>query len=105
LQFTYATAADFYAYGLVTDRSSFVGVGLVGTPDPQGSPEVDWRWNDVAWGIATGAAVDVQREIMIDSRAKSRVQELQQTYMLVVRNSTAASQTPKVFARTLIALP
>ena len=104
LQFPYATAADFWSYGLVVDKQANIGINVAGQPNPQGEAELDWAWNDVAWGMSTGAAVDANREIVIDSRAKRKVQELLQTYMISVRNSTAASNTPRVFARTLIAL-
>jgi len=44
-------------------------------------------------------------QVFVDNRSKRKMQELDQAYLFSIANTNAVAQTPRVFARTLIALP
>jgi hypothetical protein len=95
--------ADQTRFGLIVDRKASVGAGL--GPNPSSAPEDDWMWLQNVGVTTSGAAVDTVRQIHVDSRAKRKMQELQQAYLLQLSNGNAASQNYGVFCRTLLALP
>ena len=98
----FGVVADYWYGGIVVGRLS----DIPGTaPAVSTDPEIDWMLAQAIYSTATGAAVDVAKNWTIDLRAKRKMQELDQALLFCLTNVTAAAQTPRVFFRTLVALP
>ena len=93
-----------WRFGLIIGRNTDVGVNVAGQQDPS-NPELDWMYLDRVYGTFSGATADAQRLFEVDLRAKRRMQELNQAYLLCQTNTTAAAVNVAVWARTLLALP
>ena len=95
---------DGLVYGLVVGRALDVGVGV--GPNPNTDHDIDWLLIDRYFPVTTGGgAFTDDTQVIIDNRAKRKMQELQQSYLFSVTNTGATAITPRVFARTLVALP
>jgi hypothetical protein len=90
-------------YGLVVARAADVGVGV--GPNPISDPTIDWmlyqRWLPFTDG---GQALPATSQVVIDNRSKRKIEEMGQAYLFSFANNNAVAQTPRIFARTLIAL-
>ena len=93
---------DSYEVGLVVGRLGDVATNRISV---NADPEIDWMYVNRWWAPASGAAVDAGEFHEIDLRAKRKLQELDQAYLFVFTNQTAAAHTPHLFVRTLVALP
>jgi len=98
---TAVTAADRLRVGFVVDRVSEVGAASAITA---ADPELDWmlwRHETAAPTFGSGGS----NVLEYDLRAKRRMQELNQAYLLCITNSAGGSKTITVAGRTLVALP
>ena len=94
--------ADAVPFGLVVGTAADIPT----RPDPN-AEFIDWMWQDryMAFEVA-GADVAHNPVVTIDSRSKRRMQEIDQRYLVCVKNLTAsAAFAPRIYARTLVALP
>jgi len=101
----FATAADTVTLGLVVGRKSELGPGLGPNPSAAVDQAVDWMWLQRFHAPFSGATADAQREIVLDSRARRKLEEFDQEYHLQVSNGAAAQSVYSIFCRTLLALP
>ena len=92
-------------YGLIVGRALDVGAGV--GPNPISDSELDWMWYDRFHPVAAGGgAVTDGHTVEIDCRAKRKMDELSQAYLLSFGNTNAAAnQVIRMFGRTLVALP
>jgi len=93
--------ADRLRVGFIVDRVSEVGAGSALTP---ADGELDW----MLWRHETAAPTYTpggSNVIEYDIRAKRKMQELNQAYLLCLLNSAGGSKTITIQARTLLALP
>jgi len=101
----YASGSDSYTYGVLKGRTGDAGSASTQAPDPFTNPELDWAWIGKAFATFSGATQDTQRVIQFDVRAKRKLQELNEIWLLMVTNNTAAIvTTAKFHTRTLFAL-
>jgi len=98
----FAAVTDFLEYGFIVGRDTDVAANL---PNVDSDSELDWMLRDVMFPTSSAATVDAIREFVIDNRAKRKMDEMGQNYVLNVYNPTAAGKTIQVYARTLMALP
>jgi len=104
--FANATAAGGLTYGLLVDRKLDVGRNV--GPNPISEHELDWMLLDKYFpnnsgGLTQATANDV---VTIDNRSKRKMQELSQAYLFsILLSGTTDSATPRIWARTLVALP
>ena len=111
LQLPYAVAADYWSFGTIVGREDDVTAAPIAPPangslSPSGQPELDWSYLDLQNAVETGATIDGVREQLIDLKSRRKVDEMGQTYLLVVQNNTAtAAPTIRYFAHTLLMLP
>jgi len=96
--------AEFRRIGLIVGRATDVGINVAGQQDPS-NPELDWMLLDRVGPSWSGATVDSQASMVYDLRAKRKMQELNQAYILALAPASAAANTIQIWARTLIALP
>jgi len=54
---------------------------------------------------ASGATVDAASWCTFDIRAKRKVEELDQTYLLAIHNGTGANRAVGIYCRSLVAMP
>ena len=100
------TAGNNFYFGLRVGNNNEVQAFTADTTlmaDPANQPELDWMW----WEHAQAAPVYDQggTNILIrDIKAKRKVQELDQTYLLCLYSGTGFNSL-QVSARTLVALP
>jgi hypothetical protein len=104
MQVNFPASTSLWRVGLIVGRNTDVGINVAGQQDPS-NPELDWMLLRREMATFSGATVDAARVLEYDLRAKRKMQELNQAYILALSNSTAASQTYQIFARVLIALP
>ena len=97
----WAAVGDDIQAGLLVGRLADVGVAT----NLAATPELDWAYHTELFPSASGAAISVAQVFDWDVRAKRKVQELDQVYLLCMANGSAASKTMQVFVRTLVALP
>ena len=101
---TALTLGDGLRVGFLVARVADVGAGVTGSPDPS-DPELDWMlWRHehvTPLGIAPGGG-DV---LVYDIKAKRKMQELNQAYILSLLNSAGGSKTLYIQGRILLALP
>jgi len=107
-------AADSFYVGLRVDDVNQVTAApaalLATNPNPQSNPYVDWMYSDHLIADATGVfgrAPSQFQGLVLDSRSKRRMEEVQEAYLLtIVQDSvTTVAKNMQWFARTLIALP
>jgi len=101
-QLIYAAATNFWTMGLIVGRDVDVGTS---SPDPNSEPELDWMLLRQDLANSNGAAINTTREFDVDLRAKRRMDELGQRYIVKWHNGTAASNGVAMYARVLFALP
>jgi hypothetical protein len=99
----WTTDTDRVDFGLIIGRRSDPVAGLpLATED-----ELDWMLLRRLKPQFSGAVPDIGYTTDVDLRAKRKVQELDQTLLLVVGGASgiAAAMTFEIFSRTLLALP
>ncbi len=96
-------AAGGAAYGLIVGRALDVGPGV--GPNPNSDSELDWMLLDRWHPDMEGGPFTDTHSVVVDNRSKRRMGELGQRYLFCIQNSNAVAQTPRVWARTLLALP
>jgi hypothetical protein len=95
---------DALAVGLIVCRVNEIGAAVAGSVDPA-QLENDWLWLDKYYG-STGTSMDtLPGDMAIDTKAKRKMQELNQAYALSMRNSVGVAKTISFFSRVLVALP
>jgi hypothetical protein len=97
------TLADELRVGLVVARLADVGAGPPAGAVSAADPELDWML--LRDEFATPTFGPLNNTLTYDLKAKRRMQELNQAYVLALSNSAGGSKTVKIFARTLLALP
>ena len=102
IQIPFVAVTDSTVVGLQVVRFSDVGTARPTLPADQ---DTDWAYLARYYAQATGAAIDTSREFVIDLRAKRKMEEVSQAYILMIQNNNAAAATYHFFARTLFALP
>jgi hypothetical protein len=80
-----------------------------GKPDPSFDFEADWVYNGF-WdpGLTNGPLVDgtsILWGFHLDLRAQRRIHELNDQYVMVLKNGGSATLTVSAFTRTLLKLP
>ena len=107
LSFNVSTAiaiGDSLAVGLVVCRVNEIGAAVAGSVDPA-QLENDWVWLTKYYG-STGTSINtLPGDMAVDTKAKRKMQELNQAYALSMRNSVGVAKTIEFFSRVLIALP
>jgi len=98
----YVAVTDATRIGIIVGRTSDIGTVR---PDPNTENELDWMYLTNYFATASGAAVDTQREIVIDVRSRRKMDEVGMTPLLVIRNGNAAAATYRFHGRVLFALP
>jgi hypothetical protein len=73
--------------------------------NPAQNPEIDWMMWAHAVAAPTYGTTANDNQIVIDIRAKRRLQELQETYCFSLRGSAGAAFTAQLSGRVLVALP
>ena len=99
-----AILTDKTAFGLVIGRQQDVGTNNL-NPSTGSNPEIDWMLDTRV--VPTGTDLTTtQKSYTIDNRAKRKMEELGQAYLLVIGNSNggAGAQVFSGFFRTLVAL-
>ena len=103
LQLTNITVpADAVPFGLVVGTAADIPT----RPDPN-AENIDWMWRGrfMAFEVA-GADVAHNPVVQLDVKARRRMQELDQRYLICFKNlSSSTAFAPRVWARTLVALP
>jgi len=102
LQCEFAAVTDGTTFGLIVGMRDEIGTVR---PDSTTQPEADWMWIQREWADASGAAINGTRQVLVDSRAKRKMDELDQVYLISLTNGNAAQQVYGVYSRTLLALP
>ena len=105
LRVSFAALADTATIGLIVDRKTSLGAGLGPNPSLAADREDDWMWLARFWADTSGGALPIQKPYEIDSRAKRKMDEMGQAYLIALANGNAAAQTFGVYARVLVALP
>jgi hypothetical protein len=100
----WASTADQFTYGLIIGRTADIGVGNSNGINGAAS-ELDWMLYDQMFPTSSAAVVDVTSQRMIDLRAKRKMDELGQRYLLSFSNNSAAVHSLSYIARVLFALP
>jgi len=103
IQVPYTANTEFHTLGLVVGRPSDIAVPTAA--DPANVPELDWMWLERLFPHSSGATVDANRTYTVDSHARRKLEELDQTYILSLSNGAAGAITYAVYCRTLLALP
>jgi hypothetical protein len=100
----WANVVDQFTFGLIIGRTADIGVANVNGVNGAAS-ELDWMLYDQMFPTASGAAVDVVSDHVIDNRSKRKMDELGQRYLLSLTNNSAAVHSLNFIARVLFALP
>ena len=94
--------------GLIRGQNSDVGASVVGAPNPATALYADWLlWEHVVVDTGLGINQYNGEQLMIDSKAMRRLEELQMNYNLVI-TVPASSVFPATFlvtGRVLLLLP
>jgi hypothetical protein len=101
---TGGAATQLQRVGLIVGRVSDVGTNIAGQQDPS-NPELDWMLLDRRQVLGQETNVSTQPCYTYDVRAKRKMQELNQAYILALSNNGVAGITFALWARVLIALP
>jgi hypothetical protein len=101
---TAVTLADELRVGLVIGRVADVGAGPPAGTISASDPELDWMLLRDEFATPTFGPQG-SNTLEYDLKAKRKMQELNQAYILALANSAGGSKTVKIFARTLLALP
>jgi len=105
---TVAAGNDFL-WGLIVGQNANVVTNTPDTPlipDGGDNPELDWMYLSHEVAAPTYSQNASNNHIILDNKAKRRIQELNQTYLLSLGvNSGGATMSFQLFARTLLALP
>ena len=100
-----AAPADAVPIGFVVARLSDVGTARV---DPNAESDLDWLYIDrlMADSMGAGGTITANPVYTFDLRAKRKMQEMSQAYVFAVKNLTgSAAFSPRLYVRTLVALP
>jgi len=96
--------ADSVNLGLIVARNTDVADPTTAGLVTVAQADLDWmfihRWTANPTLFEGGS-----NSISIDVRSKRKLQELNQNYILSIKNNQSAASTYRVYARTLIALP
>ena len=87
-------------YGIIVEDLENVG----GVTDLASNPGRDWAYLVSRSPISNQGAIG-QELIEVDLKAKRKVQELDQSWLLCMDNNAGPAMTYRVWARTLVALP
>jgi len=87
-------------WGILVGRLTDIG-GVVDLADDVGQ---DWAFTRNQWCVSSGGVIG-QEFYDIDLRSKRKIQELDQTWLLCLKNRAGAAMTVRYFFRTLVALP
>jgi len=102
---------DQMAFGVLRGQNTDVGTGIAGAPTPIADPYEDWAWWDIRTASEPGGSGCYSRTGLtnswaIDIKSMRKLEELQQSYNLVMQAATvAATVSFTVCASTLILLP
>jgi hypothetical protein len=98
------TTADRLRLGLIVGRASDIGVAVAGAITPA-DPEEDW----MLWRHETAAPTfgesSANNQLVYDVKAKRRMNELNQTYVLSMVNDVGVGKQMTIQGRVLVALP
>ena len=97
--------ADSLRLGLIVDRVAAVGAGPPAGAVTAADPEADWILWRHEFAAPTFGPTGGSNYLVYDIRAKRRMQELDQAYVLCLNNFAGGSQTWSIAARVLVALP
>jgi hypothetical protein len=98
-------AGNNFRMGLIVARTADVGSNVTGSVDAN-DPEADWMLLDRRFVYGQGTNVSPTPEYQYDIKAKRKMQELDQAYILSISAVTASVNLAfALFARTLVALP
>jgi hypothetical protein len=95
---------DAMAVGLIVVKASEIGANVAGAASPAAG-ELDWLWLTKYYSTSGSAVSTLESDMEADTKAKRKMQELQQAYSLSILNSVGIAKTVQVWARTLVALP
>ena len=96
----FSAATDAVTIGTIVARATDVGTSQ---PDPVGQPTDTWSTLTKYFPNMSGAAVDSQTPYMVDNRARRRMKQQDERFLLAAV-STAANQLA-YHSRVLVALP
>jgi len=110
------TRGDQLVWGLLVGESQDVGLNIAGAPNANAEPMLDWAMHPREWatfgydGTSLGAYDNGHgaNKLIYDVRSKRKVQEMNQSWHLVMTQSslgTAGAAAWLFQARTLLALP
>jgi len=99
---TAPAVADFYKIGLMIGRNNEIGTNLAGVSLVD-SPDLDWMFRRI-YTFNGGIEMGGGNIISIDLRAKRKLSELNQRYVLAIGTNTGAAVQFRIYARTLLAL-
>lgn len=113
------TRGDQFYWGLCVTDSNDVGLNTVGAPNAHTTTNIDWAWRELDVATVPGGPAIIgatpqasyfgmSNSKVVDVRVKRKVQEMNQTWALVVNQAslgTAGGASWIWWTRTLIALP
>ena len=89
-------ASDEMALGVIRGQNTDVGVSVAGAPEPVADPYEDWLFWSVYYGCGNGGGGSFfyphgSNANEVDIRAKRKLEDLQMSLNLVVRNPISAA--------------
>ena len=96
---------DGLRLGLIIDRVAAVGAGPPAGAVTAADPEADWMLWRHEFAAPTFGPSGGSNYLTYDVKAKRRMQELDQAYLLCLFNAAGGSQTWSIAGRILVALP
>jgi hypothetical protein len=97
--------ADSLRLGLIVDRVAAVGAGPPAGAVTAADGEADWILWRHEFAAPTFGATGGSNYLVYDVRAKRKMQELDQAYLLCLFNAAGGAQTWSISGRILVALP
>jgi hypothetical protein len=98
----FATGDTFFQLGLIVGRDQDL---VANTPNINSEPELDWMLNTAYFPTYSAAAIDIGLTFEIDLRAKRKMDEMAQRYVMTIYNPEATARALIYQSRTLVALP
>ena len=99
----WAAVGDNITGGLLLGRANDIGTSTSGLT--AAITDLSWAWHERLMPRADGAAVRVADVYDYDVKARRRLKDSAERYVICFLNGSAASKTFHVSARTLVALP
>jgi len=98
------TVGDQIRVGFVVGRLTDIGAAVVGQVTAA-DPSQDWMLWRHETAAPTFGTTSANNQLVYDIKAKRRMQELNQAYVLALNNSAGIAKTMQIQGRVLIALP